>query len=161
MKRIIALSAALLLTLSLFAQNGKALYNRYAGTKDVSCVYISPAMFKIIGTIPGIELKEGEVDLTPVIRSLRGLYIVNSENPDVSYNLLRDAMDFVESGDFELMMEAIDGGETVHIYTCGTETEINNFILISSEGNECSFICLDGRMSRDRLEEMIADSMGD
>jgi len=158
MKRIISIAAALLLTISAFAQEGRALYNRYSGMEDVSAVYISPAMFRIIGALPGVELSDGDVDLTPIVKSLKGLYIVNTDNPSVSRNLLQDAMDMVYSGDFELMMEAVEDGETVHIYTAGTEADITNFIMIASEGSECSFICLDGSMSRDRLEEIMADA---
>ena len=52
MKRIIILAALLLTTIASFAQNGKSIYQKYSEAEGVSAVYISPAMFKLIGKIP-------------------------------------------------------------------------------------------------------------
>ena len=55
MKRIIILFAALLLSFSAFAQNGKSIYQKYSDAENVSAVYVSPAMFRMIGQIPDLE----------------------------------------------------------------------------------------------------------
>ena len=91
MKRIIILFAALLLTASAFAQNGKSIYQKYSDAENVSAVYVSPAMFRLIGQIPNLEVGEDNINLTPVIRSLTGLYILNSENATVNGSLRADA----------------------------------------------------------------------
>ena len=113
MKRIIILFAALLLTVSAFAQNGKSIYQKYSDAENVSAVYVSPAMFRMIGQIPDLEVGQENVNLTPVIRSLTGLYILNSENAAINGSLRADAERFINSGRYELLMEAKDSGETV------------------------------------------------
>lgn len=156
MKRIIILFAALLLSFSAFAQNGKSIYQKYSDAENVSAVYISPAMFRLIGQIPDLEVGEENVNLTPVIRSLTGLYILNSENATINGSLSAEAERFINSGKYELMMEVKDSGETVRIYTMGNDRTIEGFVMLAAEPNEVTFICLDGQMPRKDFEGLIA-----
>lgn len=159
MKRILFLFAALLLTASAFAQNGKSIYQKYSDADQVSAVYISPAMFRLIGRTPDIEAGNSKVNLTSVIRSLTGLYILNSENKSINSQLRDEAERFINSGRYELLMEAKDSGETVRMYTVGSEKLINGFVLLAAEPEEVTFICLDGQMPRDDFEKLIAEQM--
>ena len=58
MKRIAAFAAALfLLTTGAWAQDGKGIYNKYSDNEDVSAVYISSSMFKLMGNkVPNMDL---------------------------------------------------------------------------------------------------------
>lgn len=161
MKRITLLLAALLLSLSALAQNGKSIYQKYSDAEDVSAVYISPAMFRLIGKIPDIDTGSDKVNLTPVIRSLTGMYILNSENASINDQLRSEAERFIKSGNYELLMEAKDNGETVRMYTVGTEKVINGFVLLAAEKAEVTFICLDGQMPRDQFEDLVAKQIAD
>lgn len=156
MKRIIILFAALLLSFSAFAQNGKSIYQKYSDAENVSAVYVSPAMFRMIGQIPDLEVGEGNVNLTPVIRSLTGLYILNSENAAINGSLRADAERFINAGRYELLMEAKDSGEVVRIYTIGNDRTIEGFVMLATESNEVTFICLDGQMPRKDFEELLS-----
>jgi hypothetical protein len=159
MKRIIILFAALLLTASAFAQNGKSIYQKYSDAENVSAVYVSPAMFRLIGQIPNLEVGEDNINLTPVIRSLTGLYILNSENATVNGSLRADAERFINSGKYELLMEAKDSGEVVRMYTLGNDRTIEGFVMLAAEANEMTFICLDGQMPRKDFEELLSKEM--
>ena len=159
MKRIIILFAALLLTVSAFAQNGKSIYKKYSDAENVSAVYVSPAMFRLIGQIPDLEVGDDNVNLTPVIRSLSGLYILNSENETVNGSLRADAARFLNSGKYELLMEAKDSGEVVRMYTLGNDRTIEGFVMLAAEANEVTFICLDGQMPRKDFEALLSKEM--
>ena len=65
----------------------------------------------------------------------------------------------MKAGRYELLMEAKDSGETVRMYTLGTETVVNSFVMISVDGEETSFICIDGKMNRDDMEKLLAEKM--
>ena len=52
MKKIITILTALTLAVAAFAQSGKDLYNKYSDLEGINAVYISPAMFRMIGKIP-------------------------------------------------------------------------------------------------------------
>ena len=61
MKKIIAIAAAMLLTLTAFAQkDGQKIYNKYSDAKGVSAVYMSPSMFRLMGSLPEMTVGEGE-----------------------------------------------------------------------------------------------------
>lgn len=159
MKKILVIAAVLLLTATAFAQDGKSIYNKYSDAKDVSGVYISPAMFRLIGKIPDMEIADEDVNLTSIIKSLTGLYIIDSENGSINGNIKRDAEKFVKDGKYELLMEVKENSETTHIYITGTNDNVSSFVLISYEPDECTFICIDGQISREKLEKIIAENI--
>ena len=159
MKRLFLLAAMLLVTISSFAQDGKSIYQKYSDSEDISAVYVSPAMFKLIGKLPDIEMNSGEVNFYPIIKSLTGLYIINSSNKNINAQLYADVEKFIKSGRYELLMEAKDSGETVKMYTVGNDTVVNSFVMVARDGDETTFICIDGNMNRTDLEKMLAEQM--
>ena len=161
MKHITLILAALLLSLSAMAQNGKSIYQKYSDAEQVSAVYISPAMFRLIGKIPDIDTGSDKVNLSPVIRSLTGMYILNSENAAINGQLRAEAERFIQSGKYELLMEAKDSGQTMRMYTVGNDKVVNGFVMLAAEADEVTFICLDGQMPRDQFEGLLASQMAD
>ena len=161
MKRILFLIAALLLTLSAAAQNGRSIYQKYSDEENVSAVYISPAMFRLIGKIPEVDTGDGEVNFSSIIRSLSGMYIINSENEKINGNLRAEAERFINSGKYEMLMEAKDSGQTVRMYTVGNEKTVEGFVMLAAEAASVTFICLDGQMPRDEFETLMAKQMAD
>ena len=160
MKRILFFTIILLIlsTFSAFAQNGKSIYQKYSDAEDVSAVYISPAMFRLIGKIPELEINDSGVNLAPVVRSLTGMYILNSENQTINAGLRGDVDRFIKGGRYELLMEAKDDGEVVRMYTVGDSKTIESFVMIAQDGDEVTFICLDGQMPRDETEKLIIEA---
>ena len=158
MKKFYILVLMLLVSVSALAQNGRALYNKYSDLPDVEAVYISPAMFRLIGKIPDVELQEGSVNFGPIIKTLSGLYILNIPKSDAAAQLADEVNHFVTKGHYELLMEAKDNGEVMRMYTVGDEKIVNSLVMLSRDGSETSFICLDGTMPREQLESLIAEA---
>ena len=159
MKHFIILIAALLLTVSAAAQNGRSIYQKYSDEENVSAVYISPAMFRLIGKIPEVDTGDGEVNFSSIIRSLSGMYIINSENEKINGNLRAEAERFINSGKYEMLMEVKDNGEIMHMYTCGDKDVVTSFVMLAKDGDELTFICLDGKLDRAQLEDLMASQM--
>ena len=158
MKKFYILVLMLLASVSALAQNGRALYNKYSDLPDVEAVYISPAMFRLIGKIPDVEMQEGSVNFGPIIKTLSGLYILNIPKSDAAAQLADEVNHFVTKGHYELLMEAKDNGEVMRMYTVGDEKIVNSLVMLSRDGSETSFICLDGTMPREQLESLIAET---
>lgn len=158
MKRLYLLLAALLLSAAAFAQNGRQIYNRYSGTDGIEAVYISPAMFRLIGKIPDIELQDGGVNFSSLIRSMSGFYLLNTSDAKTGRQLAADVRKYVESGRYELLMEAKDSGQTVQLFTMGDEQTVTSFVLFSQDAGEVSFICLEGQMDRREMEKLLASA---
>ena len=160
MKKIFTI-AVLLLSIcgAALAQSGKSIYQKYSDKNGVSAVYISPAMFRMIGKIPDLSVVGENVNLAKAIKSLSGLYLIDSENASINSELKSEVEKFISGGQYELLMEAKDDGETVRMYTMGDDKTVTGFVMLAVEGSEVTFICIDGEMSREEMENLLASQM--
>lgn len=158
MKKIFAIMVLAALSVTAFAQSGRDIYNKYSDQEDVAAVYISPAMFRLIGKIPDIQMEDYDVNISSIIKSMSGFYIISSENPDIAEQLAGDVKKFIDKGDFELLMEAKEDGEVMRMYTAGDEKTVKSFVMIAKEEKEVSFIAFDGKINREELEAMMAEA---
>ena len=161
MKKLYTILTLLTLCVTALAQNGRDLYNKYSDFPNVEAVYVSPAMFRLIGKIPDMEVEEGTVNLGPIIKSLSGLYILSIKEDRIAEELADDVNRFIRKGQYELLMEAKDNGEVMRMYTVGDDFVVNSFVMLARQGDEVDFICLDGTMPRDQLEALIAEATKD
>lgn len=162
MKRIIILAVLLLSVTIASAQEGKNIYNKYSGSKGVSAVYISPAMFKIIGKLPDLEMTTADgntMNLAPLISTFQGFYMLDISNTTTMSAISQDVASMTSKGKYELMMEMKDERETLQIYTSGNEKIIQSFVFLASDGKSVQFICIDGEMKREDIEKLIAGSL--
>lgn len=156
MKYFVTFAVAVLLSITAFAQDGNAIYNKYAGQKRVESVYVSPAMFRMMGRLPELEIDDKDLNIAPIVKSMSGMYLVECENKELCPKLKNDVEKFVSSGKYELMMEIREEDETVRIYTVGSEEEIKSFVFFVIEDDECTFICFDGRIPRSSFEKALS-----
>lgn len=158
MKKIIAAAVTVLLAMTASAQSGKAIYNKYSDADDVSAVYISPAMFRMIGKIPSLSIEGDEINLGSIINSLSGMYILDSSNRGINSSLKKDAEKFIEKGQYELLMEAKDNGETTRMFTMGDKKTVTGLVMLTSDSSACTFIGIEGQMDRAALEKILSQS---
>lgn len=157
MKRLVILAVALSLTVSSFADNlGRKIYNRYSDEKDVSAVYISPSMFKMINRLPEMDMGGQNVELTGLIRALDGFYLIDSRNRTVNASLKGEMDKFLSEGNMELMLEAKEEGENVRIYTRSQGEIMTHFVLVATEREECTVVYLEGQLSQEQLDAIIS-----
>lgn len=161
MKKLIIIAAAMLLSFAASAQDGKSIYNKYSDSKDVSAVYISPAMFRLMGKLPEMDFGGEDVNISGIVKSLKGFYLIDSENPAINTRLSDEADKLVKNGKYEMLMEVKDDGEHVNIYTLGNDKVIDSFIFIAKDSDECTFISLDGQIPREEFEKLIASAISD
>ena len=159
MKRIIILAALLLSFINASAQSGKAIYQKYSESEGVCAVYISSAMFRMIGSIPDLKVNKSDVNLNPIIQTLTGLYILNSESESIRTALKTDVERFVASGKYELLMEVKENKKIMRMSTAGTDDIVDSFVMLAVESGEIDFICLDGKMKREDLEKALANKI--
>ena len=144
------------------AQDAKSIYNKYAGSKGVTAVYISPAMVKIIGKLPDRQMQTADgsaVNIAPLVSSFEGFYMLDISDQKAVSILSQEISSMVSKGRYELLMEVNDEGERLHIYTSGNEQIIESFVFTASEGGSLQFICFDGKMNRSDVEKLIASSV--
>ena len=152
----------LLIAAGAYAQSGKSLYNKYSDSNGVSAVYISPALFRMIGQLPNldVEASNGEkVDIAPLIRSFEGFYLLNVSDKAQAAELKQEVQTMIKAGRFEVLVEAKDSGNTMRIYTVGDDKTISSLVLLAQEGDSVQFICLEGSINRNDFENLIAQSI--
>lgn len=161
MKRLFFIAALLLTGIMAHAQDSKSIYNKFSDEEGVSAVYISPSMFKLIGKLPEIEIGDNgeKVDITPIVKTLKGFYLLSTENTRVVDRMNSDVKRLLGSSDYELMMEAKDNGETVRIYTDGDDSIIRSLVMMAMDGMKATFISMDGLINREALEKAIGSTM--
>ena len=162
MKKIYAIAVILLMAVGAYAQSGKSLYNKYSDSNGVSAVYISPAMFRMIGQLPDLDVEaaDGEkVDIAPLVRSFEGFYLLSVSDKSQAAELKQEVQSMIKSGSFEMLMEAKDSGSTMRIYTVGDDKTISSLVMLAQEGDSVQFICLEGAMNRKDFESLMAKSI--
>lgn len=152
MRKLMICAIAALIAVGASAQTSKSLYNKYSEEKGMSAVYISPAMFKMIGKLP----EAGGTDLSGVIESLEAMYILSSESGSANANLRNEVQKLVSSKKMELMMEAKDDGELVRMYTTTAGKFVTDLIMLVGEKDEFTFIGIEGKIDPDKLAKLIA-----
>ena len=149
-----------LIAVGAFAQEGKRLYNKYSDQEGVSAVYISPAMFKLMGQLPDINVETADgkkMDMAPLVRSFSGFYMLSFEKKSAaSAELYKEVTSLVNKGNFELLMEVKDDGSTIRMYTLGDEKVVSSFVCIVNEEDGMMFFSLEGSMNRSDVEKLIA-----
>ena len=153
MKKIIVLLLAFAVSMvSSAAQNSKKkIYSEYSGKPGVSAV----SMFKLIKTVPDIEINSQEVNFSRFIRTLEGMYILNTSDQDIASRLAKDVESELRYGNHELLMEAIEENQTTRIYIVQNDSIVSDLILLSRDGHSTSYISITGEMPLDELSKMI------
>ena len=157
MKKIIIIALAAIISMaSAAAQNSKKqIYIDYSGKPGVSAVYISPAMFKLMKSVPDIEINDQDVNFSRFIRTLEGMYILDTEEPEIASQLVRDVEKELRNGKHELLMEAVEGSETTRIYVVEKDSIVSDLILLSRDGGSTSYTSITGQMPLDEISKMI------
>lgn len=150
---------AILICAASFAQNSNSIYNKYSDKENVSAVYISSAMFRMMGKLPDIDVPGEDMNLAPIVKDMKGMYVLDSENKSVNKELRADVEKFLSGKSYEILLEAKEDGELVRIFTLGDEKTVHSFVVTSHDKDEYVFICLDGTIKREDLEMLIASSI--
>ena len=156
MKRIIIIATLLLASISTFAQNGKSIYQKYSDDERVTAVYISPAMFKMIGKLPEVRIEDNGLDLAPMIKSMTGFYMLQTDDSSLAEKISKDVTRIVGGGKFETLMEVKDKGQKVNILSLGDENLLKSLLLTVFDKEESVFIGIDGLMRRADVENAVA-----
>ena len=158
MKKIFLTLIAGLTALVASAQDYKSIYQKYSDDDRVTAVYISPAMFKMIGKIPEIRIEESDVDLSPMIKSMTGFYMLQTEDTSLAEKISKDVVKIVGGNKYETLMEVKDKGQKINILSLGDDEFIKSLLLTVLDSEETVFIGIDGLMKRDDVENAVSSA---
>jgi len=156
MKRSILTLIISMVAISAFGQDYKTIYQKYSDDDRVTAVYISPAMFKMIGKLPEVKIEENGLDLAPMIKSMTGFYMLQTEDSSLAEKISKDVTRIVGGGKFETLMEIKDKGQKVNILSLGDDQFLKSLLLTVFDSGESVFIGIDGLMNRADVENAVA-----
>jgi len=161
MKKIALIFAIIFLAIEAFGQSAKDMYNRYSDEEGVTAVYISPAMFRMIGKLPDMNMEAadgGNVDLSPIVRQLSGFYLLEIENGPMADKLYAEVKKLVAGKKYELLMEVKDDGDLTRIYSIGGDKTVSAVVLTTKDEDSYTFMSIEGNMDRGQLENILAEA---
>lgn len=156
MKRFLLVFSAILLASSIFAQSNNTIYNKYSGKQGVSSVYISPSMFKMMKSLPEVEIYDDkDVHFEQIIKSFEGMYVIEVENVALVKSMISDVESMIAKGNLELLMEVKESDETVRIYVEKDGDMFKKFIMLEREDDSATFISIDAQMPQEAVAELL------
>ena len=160
--------------------DANSLYTKWSEKGGVTATYISKSMFKMIRSIPQLQL-DRPIDLTPIIQTLDGLYMLefaeqwqHSDGGSTSISLAqrytrntfggglrKDIQDYLFAKGYEKLREKREGEQYTRLYIAADRKTVTGFVLVRMDPgfNYGQFICIEGRIPRDQFEKIIADGM--
>ena len=147
--------------LPLSKANANSLYSKWAEKDGVTATYISRSMFKMIRKIPQSQLYR-PVDLTPVIKNLDGLYMLefNTAQRNTANGGLRKDIQAVLKG-HEKLMERREGEQVTRLFIATDGKTVSSFVMTRMDigSNYGQFVCIEGAIPQSEFEKVIAEGM--
>ena len=118
-------------------------------------------MFKLIGKLPEVKVEEKGVDFGPMIKSMTGFYVLQTEDKELAEKMFKDIAKVVDGHKYETLMEVKDKGQRTNIYSLGDKDFLKSLLLTSFEGGETTFISIEGLIKREDVENAIGAAAQD
>jgi hypothetical protein len=129
MKRIVVLLMCIILIKPVFAQDDviSKYFERYEGRDDFTIIYITSRMFELIAQIPE---SENEEDVMNVIRKLKGLKIITTDEYPDKNSLYKEALGLLPKQGFDELMIVKEGDEEIKFMINEKGGKIHEFVML-------------------------------
>lgn len=147
--RIILCVAMMVLSLQANAQVKE--FEKYADTKNVTYVYISKFMLRMVGkgsspSVPGVNTQS-------IMNKLNGIQIISSEEKTSAARLKAETQSIIKQGKYELLLQVDEDDEKVHIYHReGKQQSV--VVMLSDDDGEVSVIVFSGTFTLEDVMKM-------
>jgi hypothetical protein len=110
-------------------------FNKYIDDTRFSAVYISPKMFNMVSKI---EIEDMDPEMQEVIRSMKGLRILHTEQNAMQY--YQEALKTINTSEYELLLTARENDENVRFMVKSSGDFVQELLMIV--GGEKNFAML-------------------
>ena len=113
-------------------------------------------MFKMTGKLPKVEILDKDINLTPGVISLKGLYVLESGNTKTSKKILADTRLYIKNANMQKIMNEKFEGEQSEIFATMDKKTVSNVIFITIEKDkDIEVTAIEGEMSTDSFNKLI------
>lgn len=153
MKTIIAniLVAIMLMMTSINAQAQKNPFDKFSDYEDVTYIFISEAMLKLVGTtaIPSID----GIDINEIGSKLKSIQIITSEKCTKN-SLKSEAMSIIKKESYEKLIQVSEKDNKVDIYfKDGKKNSI--IVMVNDEKDDTVLIVFSGEFGMANIAKML------
>ena len=152
MKKTISI-LILMLMVSMAANAQEPFAKQFKGKEGFACVTIGKAAMKMMSSRGklGREGFGGKLHIGNFADKIDRLEIVAASTPEAFYELLAACHKFIESDDFESIIDVDEGGQQASIYA-KTGKDSKNIFLLLAQDKETSVIIIYGSMTLEDLQ---------
>ncbi len=143
--------AVLFTSLSSFAQEDAITkyFNKYMDDEKFSVVYISPKMFSMVSKI---EIEDMEPELQEVIKSMKGLRILHTEQNALQY--YNDALKTINTSEYELLLTARGEGENVRFMVKDNGDIVEELLMIVGGSENFALLSFIGNIDLKKIGKL-------
>ncbi len=140
-----------MMALSLQANAQVKEFEKYADTKNVTYVYISKFMLRMVGkgsspSVPGVNTQS-------IMNKLNGIQIISSEEKTSAARLKAETQSIIKQGKYELLLQVDEDDEKVNIYHReGKQQSV--VVMLSDDDGEVSVIVFSGTFTLEDVMKM-------
>ena len=141
----------LIASVSSFAQEDAITkyFNKYIDDAKFSAVYISPKMFNMVSKI---EIEDMEPEVKKVIRSMKGLRILHTEQNAAQY--YQEALKTINTNEYELLLTARDNGENVRFMVKESGDIVQELLMIVGGEKEFAMLSFIGNIDLKKIGKL-------
>ena len=152
---------------------GNYVFSRWSDMTDVKSTYISPELFRMTRKLPKLNIRNQQIDLSPIVTELKGVYLLDfaryrKGDVNVRYcrnttreGLRRDIRDFLDKGHYITLMDMRQDGQYTRLYVATDGETVSGFVLVELDDSfdYGRFICLEGRIPQKEFDKLIRKSL--
>jgi len=148
---IFSLLAVLVTTLPSIAQEDAITkyFNKYIDDDKFSVVYISPKMFDMVSKI---EIEDMEPEVQEVIKSLKGLRILHTEQNGLQY--YNEALKTINTSEYELLLTARGDGENIRFMVKDNGAIVEELLMVVGGAENFALLSFSGNIDLKKIGKL-------
>ncbi len=153
MKKFCLLIVGILLIIPGMAQEDaiSKFFSKYEGREDFTTIYITSRMFGLIAQIPE---SEDEEDVMNVIRKLKGLKILTTDEYAEKEQLYREALKTLPKEGYDDLMVIKEGDEQIKFLISEKDGKINEFLMLIGGNDNFFLMSMVGDLTLDDISRL-------
>jgi hypothetical protein len=153
MKKFCLLIVGILLIIPGIAQEDaiSKFFSKYEGREDFTTIYITSRMFGLIAQIPE---SEDEEDVMNVIRKLKGLKILTTDEYAEKEHLYQEALKTLPKEGYDDLMVIKEGDEQIKFLISEKDGKINEFLMLIGGNDNFFLMSMVGDLTLDDISRL-------
>lgn len=133
----------------------KELFEKFEDAKNVESVYISKAMFELVGATKIGNMSVKNIPIGDKISKIDHLYILSSKDAKMATGLAEAFATYYKEGKFEELMRVKNDGQKTTIYMRQLKNKMNEIGLFSTGDGIAKIISLVGMLTIEDIKDVV------